>query len=49
MTKDDERKRIVEAMGTAETEEEMKEVLKSVGFEFKQPAKENDSKKKANI
>ena len=51
MTKDDERKKIVEAIISPEpiSAEEVKENLEEAGFEFKQPAEENKSKKKANI
>lgn len=49
MTKESERKKIVEAMSTATTVEEMKEVLKDAGFEFKAEESESKTKKKANI
>ncbi len=51
MTKEEERKKIVEAVISSEplSEEEIKENLEDAGFEFKKPAKENKAKKKANI
>ena len=51
MTKDEERKKIVEAIISSEpiTKEEVIENLENAGFEFKQSAEESKSKKKANI
>ncbi len=51
MTKEEERKKIVEAVISSEplSEEEIKENLEDAGFEFKKPAEENKSKKKANL
>lgn len=53
MTKDEERKKIVEAIISSEpiTKEEVIENLEDAGFEFKESADENKSntKKKANI
>lgn len=54
MTKDEERKKIVEAITSSEpiTKEEVIENLKNAGFEFKEMADEVEDvkpKKKANI
>ncbi len=46
MTKDDERKKIVEAILK---EGEIEENLEEKGFTIKKPAEENKSKKKANL
>ncbi len=49
MTKEDERKKIVEAMVEKNDIQEMVKKLEKEGFIVKHSAKENKAKKKANI
>lgn len=49
MSKEAERKKIVEAISISTTAEEIEEILEKEGFEITHSAEENKSKKKANI